>query len=383
VTFVVSRSDQRTLVDASCTICRSDGRSPTYTVDGYHVVRCKGCGHLYVSPRPSMDEIHSIYDEHYFANPAFGSTDHDAYFGYMDYLLDRERIQVRLSEVLSRIERHEWRGRLLDIGCGLGFFVETAAQHGWDAWGVDLNRSAVAWAQEHVHPQVGHGTVADLGFDDGAFDCVTMFDVVEHLADPRAELEEVWRVLRPGGLLVLVTPDAGALVSRLLGPHWLEMKRAPEHLQFFSVEGLARMLGLSGFTAFEWHSIGKITTLRTVLADLKFYSPELFGWVERRLEHHGLTDKVVDIDPRPKLCLYARKTHEAQALDAGAFHPGEVTKVRRRRSLPRRILRAPLVHRRQKAARRRAEPVRLSDVPGWSDRQGADGSGWFGGTFEN
>ena len=346
----------RQLVDATCTICRdaSDTAEVAYVVDGYRIVRCARCTHLYVSPRPTMDEIHEIYGEDYFENPAFENTDHDSYFGYMDYLRDRERIQIRLSEVLARIKRHEWRGRLLDVGCGLGFFVEVAQNEGWDAWGVELNKHAVDWANEHVTDRVLRGTIDTLDFPDASFDCVTMFDVIEHLDDPRTDLQDVWRVLRPGGLLVIVTPDAGALVSRALGSHWLEMKRAPEHLHFFSVDSLARVLDLSGFTAFEWHSIGKITTLRTVLADLKFYSPPVFGAVERWFDKLGWNDKVVDVDPRTKMCLYARKTGPVQPFSERASGLVDVTRIRRRTSLPRRLVRVPLVWARNRAADRRA-----------------------------
>jgi 2-polyprenyl-3-methyl-5-hydroxy-6-metoxy-1,4-benzoquinol methylase len=324
-----------------CTVCRAGDAAVAHVVDGHRIVRCRRCGHLYVSPRPPLDEIREIYGEHYFQNPAFERTDHDAYFGYMDYLRDRERIVLRLGEVLARIERHEWRGRLLDVGCGPGFFVATAAASGWDAWGVELNKHAVAWANEHVTDRVLHGTVETLEFPDAAFDCVTMFDVIEHLPDPRSDLLDVWRVLRPGGLLVVVTPDAGALVPRLLGSRWLEMKRAPEHLHFFSVDTLARLLRLGGFSAFEWHSIGKITTVRTVLADLKFYSPAAFGALERWLARRGWDEKVVDVDPRTKMCLYARKTGAPLPFDAPTPAPDEVMRVRRRTSLPRRLARAP------------------------------------------
>jgi 2-polyprenyl-3-methyl-5-hydroxy-6-metoxy-1,4-benzoquinol methylase len=295
------------VLDAVCTICRSGDAAPRFTVDGWHIVRCRSCGHQYVSPRPSMDDVHQIYDESYFQNPAFATTDHDAYFGYMDYLRDRENIQKRLADVLHRVERHQPRGRLLDVGCGLGFFVEVAMMGGWDAWGIDLNKHAVEWANEHVSEHVHYGTVDHLTEPDGSFDCVTMFDVIEHLDDPAGEIREISRVLRPGGLLVVVTPDAGSLMAKVLRSRWLEMKRAPEHLHFFDKGGLRRLLDDVGLDAFESHSIGKITTLRTVLADLKFYSPRVFGGIERVLERRGLADRVVDLDPRTKMCVYARK----------------------------------------------------------------------------
>lgn len=320
-------TDTQAPPDDPCTICRRTDPGLKYTIDGWRIVRCRACHHLYVSPRPATSEIHAIYDESYFANPAFRATDHDAYFGYMDYIRDRANIQRRLAQVLARIERHEWKGRLLDVGCGLGFFVEVAQIHSWEAMGVELNEYAVAWARQHVSDQVKHGTVETIDVPDNYFDCVTMFDVIEHLPDPREELREIWRVLRPGGLLVVVTPDAGSIVSRSLADHWLEMKRAPEHLHFFSVDGLATLLALNGFTAFERQSIGKITTLRVIIADLKFYSPKIFGAIERALDKRGLTDKIVDIDPRTKVCMYARKTGPPKPPSARPIPPTEVPRV--------------------------------------------------------
>lgn len=313
-----------------CTVCRRTQARLAYEINGHKIVRCACCQHLYVSPRPPMERVIEIYGEDYFENPAFKTTDHDAYFGYMDYLRDRENIQLRLRQVLSRIERHEWRGRLLDVGCGLGLFVEVAQLAGWEAWGVDLNRHAVKWARQHVTGNVRWGKAAAVDAADGSFDCITMFDVIEHLNDPRQELGEIWRLLRPGGLLVIVTPDAGSLVSRALGSHWLEMKRAPEHLHFFTVKGLAQMLALGGFTAFEWHSIGKISTVRTMLADLRFYSQTFFAGAEATLDRFGWADRVIDVDPRTKLCLYARKTREPSAIDwDGPLDDIEVRRISR------------------------------------------------------
>jgi 2-polyprenyl-3-methyl-5-hydroxy-6-metoxy-1,4-benzoquinol methylase len=303
-------------VEASCTICRGSDRSLAHVVDGFRIVRCDRCSHLYVSPRPSMDEVVAIYGEDYFENPAFRTTDHDSYFGYMDYLSDADNIKARLRQVLARVTAFHEPGKLLDVGCGPGLFVDVGAEGGWDSWGIDLNEHAVAWANEHVSEQVQVGTLTDLGAADGSFACVTMFDVIEHVADPREELLEVWRVLEPGGILVVVTPDAGAILSRMLGRHWLEMKRAPEHLQFFSVPGLAQLLGLTGFVPIEWHSIGKITTARNLLADLRFYSDRFFGGAEKVLDRLRLADRVFDVDPHTKLCLYARKGPEPKPIDS-------------------------------------------------------------------
>ena len=303
-----SMTTWRAEVDAHCTICRGTDRQPVHVIDGHRIVRCGRCRHLYVSPRPAMEDVVAIYGADYFENPAFQTTNHDGYFGYMDYLNDRENIQIRLHQVLTRIGLMHPPGRLLDVGCGPGLFLEVGDKLGWDSWGIDLNASAIDWARENVSANVRVGTVADLGAEPESFACITMFDVIEHLADPREELQEVWRLLEPGGILVVVTPDAGAPMSRLLGKHWLEMKRAPEHLQFFSVPGLAKLLDLCGFSSEYWHTIGKVTTMHNILADLRFYSDRLFGGIDKVLGRLGVADRVFDVDPHTKLCLYARKT---------------------------------------------------------------------------
>jgi SAM-dependent methyltransferase len=274
-----------------CTICRRAGYAPAYDV----------------WPRPPMAEVQAIYRGAYFANPAFDTTDGDSYYGYRDQAEDRPNVERRMDEILERAERHVGRGRLLDVGCGLGFMVGTAARRGWDAHGVDLNPDAVAWARANVSDQIEVGTLGSLDAADGSFDCITLLDLIEHVADPRTELGPVARALRPGGLLVIVTPDAGSIVSRALGSHWLEMKRAPEHLHFFTRAGLTDMLSSEGFDVVDVRSIGKITSIRTLLSDLKFYSRPLFNGVERVLDRLHLADRIVDIDPHTKFCAYARR----------------------------------------------------------------------------
>jgi len=292
---------------AECTICRSGGYEHAYDVGPFTIVRCTTCGHLYVWPRPPMEEVQAIYRGSYFANPAFESTDDGAYYGYRDQAEDRPNVERRMDEILARAERYVAPGRLLDVGCGLGFMVGTAARRGWNAHGVDLNADAVAWAHEHVSTQITVGTLDSLDAPDASFDCITLLDLIEHVADPLHELAPVARALRPGGVLVIVTPDAGSIVSRAFGSHWLEMKRAPEHLHFFSRDGLTRMLSTVGFDVVDMHSIGKITSVRTLLSDLKFYSRPFFNGVERVLDRIHLADRVVDVDPHTKVCVYARR----------------------------------------------------------------------------
>jgi SAM-dependent methyltransferase len=325
---------QPPLIDVPCTICRMASHEVAFTVNGHQILRCRRCRHLYVSPRPPMEEVEQIYGEHYFENPAMATTDDDRYYGYLDYIEDRPNIEMKMGEVLDHIEAGGCHGRLLDVGCGPGFFVDLAQRRGWQAEGIELNKYAVACAEGLGIAGVRAGVLSDVDRPDGFYDCVTLFDVIEHVADPRSEIEQVSRMLRPGGVIVIITPNADGKFSRLLGPRWLEMKRAPEHLHFFTVDSMVRLLSLGGFSSREWHTIGKTTTLRNFLTDMKFYGQRFWGGIEHALERLGWAEATLGIDPRTKMCVYARKTGPAVAVAAGA--PDETvtnTPVRLRRPI--------------------------------------------------
>jgi 2-polyprenyl-3-methyl-5-hydroxy-6-metoxy-1,4-benzoquinol methylase len=290
----------------ACPVCGGPAED-AFAVKEWGVSRCRSCGHRWLDDPPPPERVASLYGEDYFANPSFRETDDAALFGYMDYHRDREHIQARLRTVLERASAYAEPGRLLDIGCGPGFFVEAAHEAGWDAWGVELNRHAVAWANEHGLDHVGVGSLDHLDHAEASFDCVTMFDVIEHVHDPRAGLTEAARVLRPGGVLILITPDAGSVAARLLGPRWLEYRRAPEHLHFFTRDSLARLLRDTGFTPLDWRTVGKTTSVETLVADLKFSAPRTFRAVDRAARRLGLADRTVSVDPRTKMCVYARR----------------------------------------------------------------------------
>ena len=296
------------LVDAPCTVCRSTAANGMFLVSGHPIVRCIDCGHRYVTPRPDSAAIRAIYGDDYFANPGFETGEGD-YFGYQDYFAERDNIEGLKDRVIARAERHVSVGKLLDIGCGPGFLVDVAKQRGWDAWGVDVNEHAVKWAMENGIDQVMACDALDLA-DRGPFDCMALFDVVEHFEDPLEEMSKLSTLLRPGGVVVLVTPDAGALVPRILGKRWMEMRRAPEHLHFFDVEGLSELLALSGFAPLEHHSIGKIASLHNLMSDMKFYAPGPVGALDSWMVKRGWGDINIEVDPVVKFCIYAKKVDD-------------------------------------------------------------------------
>ena len=307
-----------TATPAACPACGAADVRAAMTVSGHAFRRCGRCASLFLASPPS--EIAGQYEgEGYFVDAGFGPPGGGTFHGYRDYLADRLEITEKFEQILGHVERLVQPGRLLDVGAGPGFMVVTARERGWDAAGVDLNAWAAAYARDELGVDVRQGTLEGAGVGDGELDALTMLDLIEHVADPHALIAEAARVLRPGGALALLTPDAGSPVSRALGARWPEVQRAPEHIVLFSVDGLAALLGEHGFEIRGWHSIGKRSTVETLLEDVSPAAPAAARLMRPLVRGRALGRFRLELDPRTKFCLYAvRRAGSPAAVPATA-----------------------------------------------------------------
>ena len=212
---------------ATCNICGSDDPSPLISKDGVCVYVCPCCGLAFTHPQPvcTADQ----YDARYF----------DLYRKRRGFRLRRGESRLKLIE-LTRPP-----GRLLDIGCSLGYFIEAANARGWQASGIDISPHAVDEARK-LGLDVHTGTIEEAGFQDASFDCVTMWDVLEHVPDPTRHMLEVRRILAPGGIVVIGTPDIGHPAFWIKRERWRHLKPA-EHIFYFRKPSLRRLLEKTGF----------------------------------------------------------------------------------------------------------------------------------------
>lgn len=265
------------------------------TCSGYGIhppiVQCRTCGLVYVNPRRNGLEILETYEE----------------------VQDALYVEEREGRVLT-FERHlrpleKWTGppdsrSLLDVGAYTGVFVEIAARHGWDAWGVEPSRWAVNEARKRGL-NVVNGTAGSTALPASGFDIVTMWDVIEHLNDPLEELFHVYRLLKPGGFLVVHTIDIDSLFARLAGSRWpwlMEM-----HLYYFSRRTLQAMLEKAGFKVERIEAQGRYLRLGYLMSRIASLIPWLGypgEWLVSRLKLRGVP-VVVNLGD---LCtVYARK----------------------------------------------------------------------------
>jgi SAM-dependent methyltransferase len=147
-------------------------------------------------------------------------------------------------QVLDRFVRKG--SRVLDIGCAYGYFLEIAQQAGYAVSGVEINKEMARRVQERLGISCSSGADLDDLPSSQTFDCITMFDTIEHLEDPCRTLVACHRRLAPQGHLALTTPNIGSWVARLMGSHWPHVT-PEEHLYYFDADTLRKMLRDQGF----------------------------------------------------------------------------------------------------------------------------------------
>lgn len=226
-----------------CPVCAAplEPDRPLFVVDGHAIVRCSECGLVQRAVFPTPDELEALYAADYFV-AAEGSLGAE---GYLDYVADADVHRANARRRLRLLARHTTSGRLLDVGCAAGFFVDEARRLGWTARGIDVSAPMVSWGAEHLDAELAVATLVDLlpGEPEG---CITMWDYLEHSIDPRSDVGAAFARLRPGGVLALSTGDAGSLLARLSLPRW-HLMTPRHHNVFFSRTTIRRLLESVGF----------------------------------------------------------------------------------------------------------------------------------------
>ncbi len=219
-----------------CRACGAPGRAE-FVKRGFVIASCAACGCHFV-PDPVSDPAR--YDEAYFAG--------DGDCGYGGYLQDRPLILANFARRARWIAGLGAGARVLDVGAAYGFFVAAARNEGFDAIGLEPVPACAAFAARELGVEVRTGLIEAAPLEPESFDVVTLFDVIEHLADPAVALRRIRALLAPDGLLVIETGDLGGLLRRVVGSGWYYYD-PPQHLTYFSVASLGHLLHATGFAA--------------------------------------------------------------------------------------------------------------------------------------
>ncbi len=252
----------------NCPLCNSKQFEKFWAMPGYKLARCLECSFVWDFSPP--ENVLSQYDKNYFQNqnPKGGYAN---YFEGMN--INKRTFYERIRNINNKVRRKE---NMLDVGSALGDSLIEAKALGWkNVYGVELSEYAANESRKRGL-NIKTGTLKKAAFPLNYFDVVTLQDVIEHVKDPRVELAEVYRILKPKGIIFIVTPDISGFWAKLLGKWWYHYKPG-EHIMYFSQKTLRKLLENIGFKNIETRRTYHVMSFEYILNRLRFYSPWFFG----------------------------------------------------------------------------------------------------------
>lgn len=236
----------------ACDLCGSTDtrlvyrvRDTNYGTPGeFYIVQCKVCQLVYLNPRPEPSRYAEIYPEVIY-DP----------FNEMNHAHPNTTPRGRAR----RLTRLLGAGRVLDVGCGTGLFLQAMRDEGWECVGIEPSPRASEWARTHRQLDVRQGTIFDVDATE-SFDLITFWDVLEHTSSPRAVLTRAHQLLVSRGVIALSLPNWDSIERRIFGAAWIALD-APRHFYHFSPHTLRRLLVSCGFQPQSFQARAPVTSL--------------------------------------------------------------------------------------------------------------------------
>jgi SAM-dependent methyltransferase len=250
-----------------CPICGSSEQMPRYalpdlayyTAGTFHLVTCRACGCLYQSPRPTQTAVKDYYPGDY--EPHRKAIEEQTGYSALRWL---KHMQLRTR--CLQVSRLRPTGRLLDVGCSTGLFLNEMRRYGaWELVGVETDALATQYGRERFGLMIHEGQVEDFSWSGAPFDVITLWDVLEHLPNPGAALRRLRDLLAPGGHLIVSVPNLDSVDARVFGPWWTGLD-PPRHFSVFRSCDITRLLQASDLSVRRTYCFyGRYTTFAASL----------------------------------------------------------------------------------------------------------------------
>ena len=254
------------------------------------IVACLDCTHMQLREIPGRAELERAYSQ-----AASG-----------DYVEEEAGQRATARELLAQLERHVEKGALVDLGCWVGFLLDEARDRGWSpVTGVEPSVFASSYARDRLKLDVRTEGLMTAELPAAAHRAVVLGDVIEHLPDPGATLARARELLAPDGGVMLMLPDAGSRVARVMGKRWWSV--IPTHVHYFTRASLTRLLTDRGFELRHLGTTPKAFTVRYYLERVGGYSRPLARALVGGAEAAGLADRMWAPDLRDRMVAIAVK----------------------------------------------------------------------------
>ncbi|MBI5682436.1 MAG: class I SAM-dependent methyltransferase [Deltaproteobacteria bacterium] len=268
-----------------CILCDNCESEVIETSGIYKTLQCKDCGLVYVNPIPPKELLEKAYSEDY----------------YTSWIVEQREKRIKMwgRRLKTLNDLSHKKGRLLDVGCAEGLFLELSRKDGWDVNGTEISSFAVKYGKDKISLNILQGELIDIGFPDKSFDAVTMWHVLEHAPNPIVVLNEVRRILKDDGIFIMAIPNLNNILSqwayRLVKGkrmHLFNPEDRELHLYHFTPDTIRLAIGKAGFRVMEiipdmgiipWHIKG----LNYIASIISFISGKI---LTDAIEVHAVTD---------------------------------------------------------------------------------------------
>lgn len=252
------------------------------------IVKCKECGLVYTNPMENPDSLLKGYED---------VID-------QEYLDTEKYRKLLLLEHLKHIEAFKTKGKMLDIGCFAGYFLELAKQKGWDVYGIEPSNWARNVAKKRKVKIISE-SIDNAKLSDKTYDVITMWDVIEHLPNPRQVLKKCYDSLDDKGIIALGTPNIECLVAKIMGSNYPYILRM--HHLFYSPKTLSLMLDSVGFKTIKVYNYGRIYPVSYILDRLQIDN-KLFGQFKKIVNTQPwLANRTINLNIGDSFVIIAKK----------------------------------------------------------------------------
>ena len=234
----------------NCIVCNSPDLHPLPRYyDKHSLVKCKSCTLVFAHKIPTAEEL----NEHY------------KFYSYAGEARLSEMTRLAYEKLLDEFEKFRKTNRILDTGCGRGWFLEEAKKRGWEVYGTEFSEAAIELCKKKGI-QMKSGALSSDQFEPGYFDVITSFEVIEHIHNPVVDLKEIHSFLRSGGLFYCTTPNFNSVMRYYLKEKY-NVIEYPEHLTYYTKKTLTFAIEKFPFTPYKFRSTGiSITRIKQSLS---------------------------------------------------------------------------------------------------------------------
>jgi len=286
-----------------CSLCGYRGETaPLYP--RRQICRCPRCRLAFYAGDGYADPA-TLYTPEYFAGAE-----------YRDYVADKKLIQRDFADRVEVVRRLKPAGRLLEIGCAYGFFLELARAH-WEVRGLDVAGEAVAHARGKLGLNAEHADFLALPEEPAGYDVICMWDTLEHLPRPVECIRRAARWLKPGGVLAVTTNDIDSRLARLRKARWRQI-HPPTHLFYFSADTLRMAVEQAGLQTLDVDYVGYHRSFRSMAHAVFTWKGPRTAWLYEVVTLGGRIDFPVYLNLRDIMMLTARKPARRARRPAGA-----------------------------------------------------------------